>query len=197
MLKIQANNKFKKMIISILMLLVTTGAALSAPFNQAVVNAANPTSADFVVEPYFEQNASAGADKDAHPDNLWFNNVKPGSEVQATILITNKSKTPRTFKISAYTASTNITGGLAYDVVKPQMDSSQKVNFRSLFKNNDVNVKVPGAETNQGQVAVSLVAKIPEGDYKGTVMGGFNVFAFDPTEKQKRSKPQSLINLLM
>lgn len=193
LLKMHVKNKNKNILPLIGILSLMVGIVLNLNLVKVDADSNNPTSADFVAQAYFENGASAGANQSGHPDSLWFDNVKPGSEVRATILITNKSKSERTFQVSAYTASTNVSGGLSYDTKKPKMDDSQKIKFDSLFKNNDVTVKVPGSETNQGQVAVSLSALIPNIDYKGTVLGGFRVYAFDPTEKQKR-KQTALVN---
>lgn len=166
---------------------------ISSAKAQPVFAAGNPTKADFFVQPFFDNNASPGANYKDHPDTLWYDNVKPGSQIRATILITNQSEQARSFQVSAYTGSTSNSGSLVYNSNRPKMDQSQQVDFRSLFKNNEVYVKVPGKNKNNGQVAVSLTAQIPNTNMKGTVLGGFNVYAYDPTDKQPK-KQSSLVN---
>ena len=176
---------------------LTFFALLMVSFNSLKLNPvwadSNLTRADFFVQPYFDNNASAGANFKDHPDNLWYDNVKPGSKIPVSVLITNQSKESRNFQVSAYTASTNDSGTITYSLVKPKMDSSQKVDFRTLFKNNEVNVKVPGKDTNNGQVAVTLIAQVPNNSFSGLVLGGLNIYAYDPTNKQKKSQT-SLVN---
>ncbi|BDR57329.1 DUF3324 domain-containing protein [Xylocopilactobacillus apis] len=195
MLKLNKKQRVNKSRALFLMLITIVMIGLNSISNFKIVKAddANPTTANFFVQPYFDNNASAGADYKNHNDVLWYNNVKPGSTVRTTVLITNQSKKERSFRISAYTGSTNDSGGITYSVLKPTMDSSQKIDFRSLFPNNDVIVKNPSSDVNNGQVAVSLVAKIPNKEFKGTILGGINVKAYDPTEKQSK-KQQSLVN---
>lgn len=196
MSKLNKKQKFVKPYVIFLTSLILLMVGVNLLNDVAVVKAAdsNPTKADFSVQPFFDNGASAGADEKKHSGNLWYDNVKPGSTVKVTVLITNKSKEKRSFKVSAYTASTNESGTVEYSSPKPKMDSSLKVDFRSLFKNNDVKVDVPGTNsTSNGQVAVSLTAEIPNNAFKGTIMGGLNVYAYDPTEKLDK-KSTSLVN---
>ena len=73
---------------------LTFFALLMVSFNSLKLNPvwadSNLTRADFFVQPYFDNNASAGANFKDHPDNLWYDNVKPGSKIPVSVLITNQ-----------------------------------------------------------------------------------------------------------
>ncbi|WP_125713307.1 DUF3324 domain-containing protein [Companilactobacillus kedongensis] len=112
----------------------------------------------------------------------------PGQQVELKIGVINKSSKTRRFVINANTAYTTDSGQPGYDFTKVK-DPSLKIQTRDAITPNHIIASVKGGQ----EMVITTSLTIPKKNFKGYIMGGFNVKPYKEKAKGTVSANGTLI----
>ncbi|APX72033.1 DUF916 and DUF3324 domain-containing protein [Companilactobacillus allii] len=113
---------------------------------------------------------------------------KPGDETEVKLGVLNKAKSKRKFYVSVNSAYTSNQGSVSFDKAKVS-DPNLKIQTGSLFTPKNAVFSVPGGT----MATLTFKMKIPEKQYKGTLMGAFTVSPYKEKAKGTVSSNGTLI----
>lgn len=148
----------------------------------AMIQTAQAASGDYSIKP------EASTDEVNIDNGTYVIEGDPGQQVQVKIGIINKANKTRRFVINANTAYTKDSGQPGYDKTKVH-DPSLKIQTRDAITPNHIIASVKGGK----EMIIPVTLTIPKKNFKGYIMGGFNVKPYKEKAKGTVSANGTLI----
>lgn len=148
----------------------------------AMVQTAQAASGEYSIKP------EASADEVNIDNGTYVIEGDPGQQVQVKIGVINKSSKTRKFVINANTAYTTNSGQPGYDKTKVK-DPNLKIQTRDAIAPNNIIATIKGGK----EMIIPVTLTIPKKNFKGYIMGGFNVKPYKEKAKGTVSANGTLI----